>query len=96
VADPLAGDEDRHRDVELELDHLERRRVPMAQQVADQPAVLVDLLGALPVTHPRRLHDRGVGGLPLRHQARHDIQQRDEAVLVDGNLAPGVAVERVY
>src|SRR5690606_6289020 len=30
VADPLAGDEDGHRDMELELDHLKRRGVPVA------------------------------------------------------------------
>ena len=83
---PLAGDEDRHDVVELELHHLERRRVPVAGQVADQPAVLVDLLRPLAVADPRGLHDREIGGLPDRRESRHHVEERDQAVLVDLHL----------
>ena len=71
--------------MELELDHLEGRRVTVAHQVADKPAIFVDEFRALSIAHTRRLHDRAVGGLPLRDEPRHRIDKRDEAMLVDRN-----------
>ena len=82
------------RDVELELDHLERRRVPMSEQIADQTAVLVHLLGAVAVADPGRLDD-AVGGLPLGHQPRHRVDRGDEPVVVDGDLPTKVPMHDV-
>jgi hypothetical protein len=95
VADPLAGDEDRHDVVELEFHHLERRRVAVAGEVADQAAILVHLLGARPVGDAGGLDDREVGGLARRGEAGHDVHQRDQPVLVDLHLPPGRAAHHV-
>jgi hypothetical protein len=61
--------------VELDLAHLERRRVRVPQQIPDEPAVLVHFLGAGAIRHPRRLHDRPV--------VSHVIDNPDEAVVED-------------
>jgi hypothetical protein len=69
--------------------------VSVTQQVAHERAVLAHLLGARAVAHARSLHDRGIGGLALRHQARHDVDERDEPVLVHGNLPARVTLHEV-
>ena len=73
VADPLPGDEDRHLDVVFDLAHLERRGVPVAQQIADQPPVGGHLPGPLAVGDPGRLHDGRV--------VAHVVDHPDEAVI---------------
>src|SRR5690606_5021158 len=88
VPNPLARDEDGHGDVELELDHLKGRRVAVAHEVADQPAVLMYLFGSGAVGDARRLDDGRVGRLPHGHEARHAVDQRDEAVVVNLDLQP--------
>ena len=60
MTDPLPPGVHRHPDVQLDLAHLERCRVIVAQEVPDQAAVLVHLLGAGPVRYPGRLHDGAV------------------------------------
>ena len=47
--------------------------MPVAQQVADQPAVFADFLGADAIGHTRGLYDRGVGA--------HVIDDADKAVV---------------
>ena len=74
--------------MKFELDHLERRRVPVPRQIPDQPAIFIDLLGAGPVRSPGRLHDRKIGRLPGRHQPRHHIRQRHQTMIVDFDLPP--------
>src|SRR6185369_5911484 len=61
MPDPLPPAVHRHADVELDLAHLERRRVPVAHQVAHEPAVFADLARSAAVRHARSLHDRFVG-----------------------------------
>ena len=60
MADPLARDENRQFDVELDLAHLERRGVPVAHQIADQAGILLHPPGAAAIGDAGRLHDRGV------------------------------------
>ena len=59
VADPLAGDEDGEPDQELVLHHLERSRVAVAHQIANEAPVVAHRLRALAVGDPGRLDDRG-------------------------------------
>ncbi len=73
VPDPLAGDKDGQFDVQLDLAHLERGRVPVAHQVADQPFVVLHRFGAFAVGHARRLTDRGI--------VAHIVDDADEAVV---------------
>ena len=80
VADPLARDEDRQFHVQLQLAHLERRGVPHAHQVVDQPAIVADLLGAAPVRHARRLHDRGVIAHVVDHPHEPAIEHRERLI----------------
>ncbi len=79
VPDPLAGHEDGHADVELELHHLAGRGVLVAPQVADEAAGLADLAGAVAVA------DAG-GALDVL-VAAHVVDQGDEAVVEDGEVA---------
>src|SRR5579871_5798038 len=51
---PLARNEDRHRAVELELDHLEGRRVVVAAEVTDEPTRLARASRAVAVGDARR------------------------------------------
>ena len=67
VADPLPPAVHRHAHVQLDLAHFERGGVPVAQQVADQGAVLADPLRAGAVGDPRRLHDGGVAAHVVHH-----------------------------
>ena len=78
MADPLARDEDRQLHVQLELAHLERRRVAVTHQVADEPAVAVHRARAFAVRHARRLDDGAV--------VAHVVDESDEPVIeaVDG------------
>ena len=73
MANPLAPAVHRHADMQLQLAHLQRRGVMVPQQVANQSPVLVDLLRAPAVRHPRRLHDRMI--------VTHVIDQSDKAVV---------------
>ena len=73
VADPLARDEHGQFDVQLDLAHLERGRVPVAHEVADQAFVVGDGLGALAVRDPRGLRDGGV--------IAHVVDEAHEAVV---------------
>ena len=57
MPDPLPRNEDRQLDVELELHHFEWRRVQMPHEVADQPPVLMHLLGSGAVGNPCGLDD---------------------------------------
>jgi hypothetical protein len=73
MPDPLPRHEDRQLHMELDLAHLERRGMAMAQQVVDKALVLAHLLGALAVGDARRLHDRGV--------VAHVVDDAHEAVV---------------
>ena len=73
VPDPLAGDEDRQLHMQLDLAHLEGRRMPVPHQIADQPLVIADMLGARAVRHARGLHDGGI--------VAHVVDHPDEAVI---------------
>ena len=75
VPDPLAGHEDRHLHVDLERAHLEGRRVPVTQQVADEAAVLADGGGAGAVADAGGLDDGGV--------VAHGVDHADVAVVED-------------
>src|SRR5882757_7419541 len=75
MPNPLTGDEHRHRAMELELDHLTRRRVQVPPQIAQQPARSTRLARAVAVAHPRRAFDALVG--------THVVDERDEAVVED-------------
>ena len=87
VAEPLACDEDRRLDVQLELAHLEGRRVAMAQEVADQRAVLPHMPRACAVGDPRRLHDGGIVAHVVNH-ADEAVVEHVEALVEDGFPAP--------
>src|SRR4030095_4365092 len=80
VRDELPRDEDRQLHVELQLHHLERRRVLVPHEVADEAAVLADALRAEPVADARRLHDGRV--------AAHVVDEIDEAAVETRDLAP--------
>ena len=75
MPDPLARDEDRELDVQLDLAHLEGRRVPVAHEVADQPSVVRPAPGAASIRDARRLHDRAV--------VTHVIDDPHEPVIED-------------
>jgi len=79
MSDPLASDEDRHATMELQLDHLARRRVEVVPKVADQAAGLIALASSLSVADPSRSLDTSVGA--------HVVDQGDEAVVEDGEVA---------
>jgi hypothetical protein len=76
VADPLAGDEDGQLDVELDFAHLERGRVPVAHEVADQALVIGDRLGALAIADAGGLRDGAV--------VAHVVDDADKAVVQNG------------
>ena len=80
MPDPLPPAVHRHADEELQLDHLEGRRVPVPHQVADQRAVVGDRPRALAVAHPRGLDD----GLIVAH----DVHQADEPIVQHGEFFP--------
>ena len=67
----------------------------MTKQVAHQRAVLADLLGSIAVTHARGLHNCGVGGLSNRRKARHDINKRNESMLMNWNFPARATVHQV-
>ena len=78
VSNPLSRDEHRHGAVKLELDHLARRRMRVAPQIAHETARLADAARAGPVADAsRRLH---VG---IR---AHVVDERDESVVEDGEI----------
>lgn len=76
VADPLAGDEDREFDVELDLAHLERGRVPVPHEIADEPFIILNGFGALAVADPR--------GLCYGTVVAHIVNDADKAVVEHG------------
>src|SRR5262245_49412113 len=80
VPDPLARQEDRQLAVQLQLAHLERRRVAVAHQVADQPAILVHALRAPAVGHARRLHDGAVVAHVVDHAYEAVVEHRPDLV----------------
>src|SRR5690625_1307029 len=73
MTNPLAGDENRQLDVKLYLAHLEGRRMAMAHQVADQPAVFLHPLGASAVGDASRLDDRCI--------VTHVVDDANEAMI---------------
>ena len=75
VPDPLARHEDRQLHVQLDRAHLERRGVPVAHQIADQPAILADPPGAAAVGDARGLNHGGV--------VAHVVDDADEAMVED-------------
>ena len=77
MADPLAGDENRQLDVELDLAHLKRRRMAVAHQVIDQPGILVDFFGAAAIGNARRLHDGAI--------VAHIVDDAHKPVVEHGN-----------
>ena len=80
MANPLPPAVHGNADEELQLHHLERRRVPVPHQVADQRAVVGDGPGAFAVTYPRSLNHRPI--------VAHNVHQADETVVQDGELLP--------
>src|SRR5689334_4104466 len=76
---PLPRDEDRHAAMELELDHLARRRVAMAAQVPDEPPRLARPSRPVAVRDARGALDVLVGA--------HVVDERDEAVIEDREVA---------
>ncbi len=88
VANPLAPDVHRHPHVELDIRHLERRRVRMAKEVADQGPILTDALGANTIGDTGRLDDRVVVAHVIDHAheaivehlewlAEHGVERRN-------------------
>ena len=73
VADPLTRHENRQLDVQLDLAHLERRRMPVAHQVTDQPLVVGHMPGAGTVRDAGGLDDGGI--------VAHVINDADKAVV---------------
>jgi hypothetical protein len=59
--------------MELDLAHLERGRMPMAHQIADQRLVLADLLGAAAIGDAGRLDHRII--------VAHIVDDADKAVI---------------
>ena len=78
MPDPLASDEHGKFDVEFDLAHLKRRGVSVAQEIADQAAIIADLFGALPVGHPRRLDHSAVVAEIIDHPDKALIENRSE------------------
>ncbi len=76
MADPLPGDEDRQLDMVFDLAHLERRGVPVAQQVVDKTRIVGNFLCALAVGHSGRLHDRCIVSHVVDHPDKAVIQNR--------------------
>ena len=62
--------------MEFDLAHLERGRVPVAHQIADQTCVVLNGFGALTVRHTRRLTDRSV--------IAHVVHNPNKAVIQHG------------
>ena len=85
MADPLPPHVHRHAHVQLELAHLERRRVSVPHQVADEAAVLVPALGAPAVGRSRRLHDGRV--------VAHVVDDAHEPVVQHANGLPQHGIE---
>src|SRR5437899_1575259 len=77
---PLAGDEDRHRAVELELHHLARRRMAVPAKIANEPAGLARAPRAVAVRHACRPLDVLVGA--------HVVDECDEPVVEDREVEP--------
>jgi hypothetical protein len=60
VPKPLPGDENGRADMQFELGQFERRGVAVPHQIADQPAIGGNLLGAAPIGNAGALHDGSV------------------------------------
>jgi hypothetical protein len=60
--------------MKLEFDHLKRRRVLVAHEIADESAIVADGLGAGSIRDPRGLYDCGVA---LIHATRHGVYETD-------------------
>ena len=67
----------------------------MPHQVSNQTAILIDMLGALAVTHARALHNGEVCSLALRHQPRHAVHQGNKSMIQARNLPARRAVHDV-
>ena len=76
MPDPLPRHEDRQFHVKLDRRHLEGRRMPVPQEVVDQPAILAHLAGAAAVGHARRLHYRRVVAHVVDHAEEAVVEQR--------------------
>ncbi len=86
VADPLARDEDRQFDVQLDLAHLERGRVPVPHQVPDQPGIVAGLFRPGAIADAGGLHDGGVVAHVIDHADQPVVEDRDR--LVQARLQP--------
>src|SRR5208282_4118724 len=84
MTDPLTSDVHREPNEELVLDHLERRRVPVAHQVSNQSPIVSCGLRTLPVGDARRLNDSGV--------VPHVVNQSHEPMGKDGMPNPDLLV----
>ncbi len=81
MAHPLARDEDRRPDVEAEDGVLERARVLLAHEEADQARVRrVHLLLVAGEAHPRAVDDGEIAGHRLVEANEAVIQNRDEVL----------------
>jgi hypothetical protein len=80
VPNPLPPAVHWHADEELELGHLEGRRVPVPHQVTDQRAVIGDLFRAGSIAHTGRLYDCRI--------VAHAVDEAHEAVVEHGELLP--------
>jgi hypothetical protein len=89
VSDPLSGDEDRHLDVDLDIAHFHRAGMPVADQVADQPPILVHGLGAGAVGDTRGLHDGCVRSHVVDEADKAVIKNRDVLGITDDVILRG-------
>jgi hypothetical protein len=71
---PLTCDKDWSRDMKLEFDHLKRRRVLVAHEIADESAIVADGLCAVSIRDARGLYD---GRVTLEHTTRHGVYEAD-------------------
>ena len=82
VPDPLAGDKHRQFDMQFHLAHLERGRMPVAHQIADQPFVIGHRFGATAIRYPCRLTNRRIIAHVINHPDKSVVQHRDRGVQV--------------
>ena len=86
MTNPLPRNKDRHGNMELKFHHFKWRGMPVPHQVPNQPAIFIDMLGALAVAHARALHNGEVCRLALRHQPWHAVHQCNKTMIQARNL----------
>ena len=72
--------QDKKFDVKLDFAHLEGCRMAMPHQVADQPFIIPDGLGAFPIRNARSLNDRSVIAHVINHTDKSVIEHRENLV----------------